>query len=255
MADVSEQIEIVTPSQSNKKDNIDAQACDNFDEMIKQMAGEIEPAPAKEIKKDDNVIKSDIKIEEPKIEKPKPPVKAKHGRKPMKAQLIDQIEKFRDHVKVIIPGYHALKKMRNDQLERLLAQCVESSTGLKPQSQEDLSQPQQMPQVNGDNFYGMQLFSANYALVRALEVISQNTSDFSGIEIEGWSDELKRQRDQLLPLLQSVWKEHSASLSTYMSPTGIWAMTMMCGALSHTKMKPGIKKGLPAGFTESPHQS
>ena len=184
----------------------------------------------------ENNIVAEIVKEEPKDET--------RGRKPRKQKLIDDILKFKGYCPELVETPSKLKSMKVKQLEQLLARCVAVCAGLGLKDTKSAPPPEMAPQStitptatkpNG----GQILYMANIGLISTIEKLSQQTSDMTGYEIEGWCASTQQNKEQLIEILSQVYAENNTSgeIDKYLSATGVWGMMMLTGAMSHTKKK------------------
>lgn len=167
---------------------------------------------------------------------------------PRKASLITSIIEFRAYIPDL-PTTNQLKKMKVVALEKLLMDCVAQSSGLglkgdAPAQPAAKTAPTEDAPINlpRPTSGAEALYLANIGIASVIEQITKQTSDYTGVEIDGWSADLKEQKDTLVDLLDAVYQEHSEVCKTYLSPTSVYCMFMLSSGVSHMKPK---KKDAP----------
>lgn len=159
------------------------------------------------------------------------------GARPSKKQaLIDSIIEFRPYVNDI-PTNNKLKKMKISALEVLLGRCLTQASGLPnktaPPEGEPLIKNPSPPPTSGAEA----LFLANVGIASVLEQITKQTSEYTGVEIEGWSQDLKNDKENLINILEGVYREHADVCQAYLSPTSIYALYMLSSGAGHLRAK------------------
>jgi hypothetical protein len=172
------------------------------------------------------------------------------NRLPKKARLMESIEKFRGYLPELIPTPNKLKKTRIADLEKLLARCVATSAGLqmKKEYREEAETEAEVEEGGGEGGGGgagininskqtgaRTLYMANLGLVSVIEQVSRQTCEYTGVIVEGWSDDIKNDKEQLMQILEGVYAENASIVQTYMSPTSVWALYMLSSGAGHLK--------------------
>jgi len=184
----------------------------DFESQIKEPEPEPEPEPEQEPEQE-----------------PEPKIKPKK-RKPKKYQLIEDILLLSN--KLGINETEAeLKKLRVSQLNQKLAILMETTINYVQTDIPPEEQPAHPPVNLGDPDYGAQsLYQLNLVACYFTEKMSCRYTDKLGSNLQGWTDNIKQDKDQLISILRQIYLEHEDSIKDVISPLATWSMFMLSSA-------------------------
>ena len=147
-----------------------------------------------------------------------------------------------------MPTKNKLKKTKVAALEKKLARLIATASGLslKPEHADPISEPafasapapvSSGPVLASAKGGAQTLYMATTGMVSVLENVSVQTEDYTGCRLEGWSDDLKKDKEQLMMILEGVYSENAEIVSTYMSASSVLGLYLLTSGAGHLKMK------------------
>lgn len=164
---------------------------------------------------------------------------------PKKERLIQTLERMRPYCADMVPTNNKLRKTKIKDLERLLARCLSVTSGLKmkdefnepetPKPTPGAAVTETVTNISSSRSGAETLYMANIGIISVIEQLSRQTKEYTGLEVAGWSDDVKRDKEQLVSILEAIYLENSEMVKTYMSPTSVWALYMLSSGATHIK--------------------
>jgi hypothetical protein len=163
------------------------------------------------------------------------------GRVPRKQELIDSIKKLYDKMEKPYPlTENQFKRTRNDELEKMLAETMEEAhkTVIQQQVRDEGVKEQE---VNRAQFGALLLWRTQTIALQGLELVSDKYSDKLGTSLVGVTDDVEKEREQIMELLKQIYLEHGTALNEYMSPVSVYLFTMM--TITMRRLGENFRKG------------
>lgn len=128
-----------------------------------------------------------------------------------------------------------LNKMRVSDLEKLLAQEVESVAKEKlltllPQEEQAAASVDSEKLSKGVGI--STLYNLNKLIILAAEKTSEHYEESIGTSLKGWWSEIEQDKQQFREILSAIMEQHGNQLEQYMSPLSVYLMFMLMSGAS-----------------------
>lgn len=159
-----------------------------------------------------------------KIEK----TETKKKRAPLKSDICDDIIKLNNELGRTPVEKKTLMRMKLQQLEKKLAGLI--TIGVDAVQKEELG-VNGAPAIDGDVEYATNaLYTLNLTACYFAEKLSVSYRDELGGDLDGWSDNIKRDKKALKEILKEIYKENKEIVDEYVSPACTWFLFMITTA-------------------------